>query len=310
MTTWVQAGDECWRGQGRTWRMHGASSTSCGPATSAAPFAEGALKLFASLYDIERQAKHLVPHERLRLLQARSRPAVDLLKAWWMADLQKVPEGSATVKASGYNLKLSAAPTRFCTVRSVCPRPWTRRTRPACSSSTRGIWPNRSLSRNGCGSGVLLWLMSSLNASRNSWAEASGRMTDAAVHTCSAFQYSSNKLDTCETTGPTTNASQSKKFDLALRMKCSSHKFLPPVTAITRSTLNSLLCIRRFNRSKSKSATAKRFGDAAAGGKRIEETNFDIRMRTQAIDQRFQTIRIQVVKEEAHAEDAATGGFA
>lgn len=75
--------------------------------------AEGALKLFANLYDIEREAKDLGPGERLHLRQARSRPAADLLHAWLMANRQKVPEGSATAKAIDYSLKRWAALTRF-----------------------------------------------------------------------------------------------------------------------------------------------------------------------------------------------------
>ncbi|QRF63077.1 IS66 family transposase (plasmid) [Variovorax paradoxus] len=75
--------------------------------------AEGVLKLFANLYDIEREVKDLGPGERLRVRQARSRPAADLLHAWLMANRQKVPDGSATAKAIDYSLKRWAALTRF-----------------------------------------------------------------------------------------------------------------------------------------------------------------------------------------------------
>ena len=75
--------------------------------------AEGVLKLFANLYDIEREVKDLGPGERLRVRQARSTPAADLLHAWLMANRQKVPDGSATAKAIDYSLKRWAALTRF-----------------------------------------------------------------------------------------------------------------------------------------------------------------------------------------------------
>lgn len=75
--------------------------------------AEGALKLFGTLYDIEREAKDLQRDERLRLRQAKARPAADLLHAWLIASRQKVPDGSATAKAIDYSLKRWAALTRY-----------------------------------------------------------------------------------------------------------------------------------------------------------------------------------------------------
>ena len=75
--------------------------------------AENALKLFGTLYDIEREAKDLQRDERLRLRQARSRPEADLLHAWLIANRQKVPDGSATAKAIDYSLKRWVALTRF-----------------------------------------------------------------------------------------------------------------------------------------------------------------------------------------------------
>jgi hypothetical protein len=75
--------------------------------------AEGALKLFGTLYDIERQAKDLPREERLRMRQANARPAADLLQAWLIANRQKVPDGSATARAIDYSLKRWAALTRF-----------------------------------------------------------------------------------------------------------------------------------------------------------------------------------------------------
>ena len=75
--------------------------------------AAGALKLFGALYDIEREARDLGCHERLRLRQAQSRPAADLLHDWLIANRQKVPNGTATAKAIDYSLKRWVALTRF-----------------------------------------------------------------------------------------------------------------------------------------------------------------------------------------------------
>ncbi|WP_407068045.1 IS66 family transposase [Leptothrix discophora] len=75
--------------------------------------ADGALKLFGALYDIEREVKDLGRDERLRKRQARSRPAADLLHDWLIANRQKVPDGGATAKAIDYSLKRWAALTRF-----------------------------------------------------------------------------------------------------------------------------------------------------------------------------------------------------
>jgi transposase len=75
--------------------------------------AEQALKLFGVLYDIEREVKDLDRRTRLRIRQLESRPAADLLHAWLMVNRQKLPDGSATVKAIDYSLKRWTALTRF-----------------------------------------------------------------------------------------------------------------------------------------------------------------------------------------------------
>jgi glucose-6-phosphate dehydrogenase assembly protein OpcA len=47
--------------------------------------AEQALKLIATLYDIEREIKELSPDERLHIRRLKARPAADLLHAGLMA---------------------------------------------------------------------------------------------------------------------------------------------------------------------------------------------------------------------------------
>lgn len=82
-------------------------------ANHSSTLAEEALKLFAALYDVEREVKDLPADERLRIRQLKSRPAADLLHAWLMANRQKLPDGTATAKAIDYSLKRWAALTRF-----------------------------------------------------------------------------------------------------------------------------------------------------------------------------------------------------
>jgi len=82
-------------------------------ANHSSTLAEQALKLFGTLYDIEREAKDLTHDERLRIRQLKSRTAADLLHAWLIANRQKVPDGTATAKAIDYSLKRWAALTRF-----------------------------------------------------------------------------------------------------------------------------------------------------------------------------------------------------
>lgn len=64
-----------------------------------------ALKQIGQLYDIERQAKDLDDDSRLKLRQEHSKPILDLINRWLLAQRQKVPEGSATAKAIDYSLK-------------------------------------------------------------------------------------------------------------------------------------------------------------------------------------------------------------
>ena len=74
---------------------------------------EQALKFFIQLYEIEREVHGLDATERRRIRQERSRPVADALHLWLTQQRQKMPEGSATIKAIDYSLNRWAALTRY-----------------------------------------------------------------------------------------------------------------------------------------------------------------------------------------------------
>ena len=67
----------------------------------------------SQLYDIEREARHLLPDERLQRRQSQSKPLADAFHAWMLLHRQKVTDGSATAKALDYSLKRWTALTQF-----------------------------------------------------------------------------------------------------------------------------------------------------------------------------------------------------
>jgi transposase len=75
--------------------------------------AEQALGFFRDLYDVEREVHALDVDERRRIRQLKAQPLADALKAWLVAQRQKVPEGSATAKAIDYSLNRWIALTRY-----------------------------------------------------------------------------------------------------------------------------------------------------------------------------------------------------
>ncbi len=75
--------------------------------------AEQALGFFGQLYDIEREVKDLDVDERRRIRQLKVKPLADALRAWLIAQRQKVPEGSATLRAIDYSLGRWGPLTRF-----------------------------------------------------------------------------------------------------------------------------------------------------------------------------------------------------
>ena len=77
------------------------------------PVAEQALKFFAVLYDIEREAQALDPGERRQLRQERAKPVADDFYVWLQTQRTRVPDGSATAKAIDYSLGRWPALTRY-----------------------------------------------------------------------------------------------------------------------------------------------------------------------------------------------------
>jgi transposase len=77
------------------------------------PVGEQALKFFAALYEVEREAQALAPDERRRLRQERGKPIADDFHAWLQAQRARVPDGSATARAIDYSLGRWPALTRY-----------------------------------------------------------------------------------------------------------------------------------------------------------------------------------------------------
>jgi len=75
--------------------------------------AEEALKLFAALYDVEREARELSAEQRQRMRQLQSRPIADKFREWLLLHRQKATDGTAIAKAIDYSLGRWQALTRF-----------------------------------------------------------------------------------------------------------------------------------------------------------------------------------------------------
>jgi transposase len=82
-------------------------------ATSKSQIAEQALKFFGTLYDIERDIADINPYDRRAVRQERAKPVADALHRWMIGQRERVPEGSAIMKALDYSLKRWAALTRY-----------------------------------------------------------------------------------------------------------------------------------------------------------------------------------------------------
>jgi transposase len=75
--------------------------------------AEAALPFYSRLYQVEQRAAEMSAAERTLLRQEESRPIMELLRDWMVAQRHLVPEGSAIAKAIDYSLKRWVALTRF-----------------------------------------------------------------------------------------------------------------------------------------------------------------------------------------------------
>ncbi len=78
-----------------------------------APIATGALRRIAALYAIEAEVRGQVPEIRHAIRQAKSRPLVKDLFAWFEAQLARLPGGSPTAKAIRYALNHRDGLVRF-----------------------------------------------------------------------------------------------------------------------------------------------------------------------------------------------------
>ena len=74
---------------------------------------EQALKFFARLYDVEREAADGNADDRRAARQQRSRPTADAMRQWLSQQRQKVPDGSATARAIDYSLNRWIALMRY-----------------------------------------------------------------------------------------------------------------------------------------------------------------------------------------------------
>jgi transposase len=82
-------------------------------ASNKSQIAHSALEQLARVYDIEREVKELLPDERRRIRQEKSKPLLDALHQWMILNRQKITDGSATAKALDYSLRRWSALTRF-----------------------------------------------------------------------------------------------------------------------------------------------------------------------------------------------------
>lgn len=81
--------------------------------SSGSETAEQALQYIKLLYEIEREAKDLVPDKRLAIRQEKAKPIVDEIQKWMIAQRQRARDGSALAKAFDYSLKRWAALARY-----------------------------------------------------------------------------------------------------------------------------------------------------------------------------------------------------
>ena len=81
--------------------------------SSKSQIAGQACAYISQLYDVEREVKQLLPDERLRMRQAKSKPLADTFHQWMLLQRQRITDGSATAKALDYSLKRWGALTQF-----------------------------------------------------------------------------------------------------------------------------------------------------------------------------------------------------
>lgn len=82
-------------------------------ASNKSQIAHSALEQISRIYDVEREVKEMLPDERRRIRQERSKPLLDTLHEWMLLNRQKITDGSTTAKALDYSLRRWEALTRF-----------------------------------------------------------------------------------------------------------------------------------------------------------------------------------------------------
>src|SRR5277367_3613289 len=78
------------------------------------PIAKEALERIGQLYGIEQEIRGRSPDERKEVRQARSRPLVESMQAWWKATLARLSQKSDVAMAIRYALDRWSALLRFC----------------------------------------------------------------------------------------------------------------------------------------------------------------------------------------------------
>jgi hypothetical protein len=78
------------------------------------PIAKEALERIGQLYAIEQEIRERSPAERKEVRQARSRPLLESMQAWWKATLAKLSQKSDVAMAIRYALDRWSALLRFC----------------------------------------------------------------------------------------------------------------------------------------------------------------------------------------------------
>jgi transposase len=107
-----------------------------------APIAGEALRRIAALYGIEAEVRGQPPEARHAVRQARSRPLVEDLFAWFEAQLTRLPGGSPTAKAIRYALNHREGLVRFLDDGRIEPDTNTveRAIRPLCLSRKNALF--------------------------------------------------------------------------------------------------------------------------------------------------------------------------
>jgi transposase len=106
------------------------------------PIAEEALRRIAVLYAVEAEARGKPPEVRRAVRQAKSRPVVEDLFAWFAAQLARLPGGSPTAKAIRYALNHRDGLVRFLDDGRIEPDTNTveRAIRPICLSRKNALF--------------------------------------------------------------------------------------------------------------------------------------------------------------------------